>query len=520
MTAEPVRRAEIVAALSLATDLAIGQPLEFALKSCVLGMRIGEALDLSPEELRQIYFQALLRYIGCNADTYLLSALVGDEMAFRREVARADLADDLEMLTLLARAARRVTEGEGLVAMVVAVLRAMAMGRAVSTPVLSGHCEVASRLAERLSLGSAIARNLGQLYERWDGKGLPSGLRGEAISPAVRVVSLAQDAIVLREAYGWEDACRQIGSRRGKAYDPRLADLILARGDDLFRGLDMAATMEAVLGLEPEPHAWIAAEELDQACTVIADFVDMRTPFTIGHSRAVSELAAAAARHCGLPPHDSTLLRRAGLVHDLGELSIPTSVWMSPGPMRHRDGEQIRLHPYFTERILTGPAPLAEAAALAGRHHERLDGSGYFRGARGQALSLPASILAAAEAYQTKIEARPHRASLSPGAAAQALRGEAREGRLDGRAVEAVLAAAGRPGRATPRARTDGLTAREIEVLRHLCQGKTLRQLAGDLGISPKTADNHVQSLYSKVGVSTRAGAVLFAVEQGLTAGA
>jgi HD-GYP domain-containing protein (c-di-GMP phosphodiesterase class II) len=274
-----------------------------------------------------------------------------------------------------------------------------------------------------------------------------------------------------------------------------------------------------MLALEPEPHGLLDEAGCEEAYLALSDMVDMRMPFTLGHSRAVAALAEAAGKHSGLPAADIRELRWAGYTHDIGELSVPVSTWMKPGPLTAREIDAARLHPYHGERTLAALGGEGKAvAALVLRHHERLDGGGYHRGVRGSDLSAAARILAAAEAFQTEREARPHRAALSDGAVAAKLRGAVREGTLCPEAVEAVLASAGQPARRESGRRVAGLTPREIEVLRLIAAGRTAKETARDLEIAPKTADNHIQSLYSKIGVSTRAGAALYALERGLTA--
>jgi HD-GYP domain-containing protein (c-di-GMP phosphodiesterase class II) len=513
-TGTGVRRGEVIAALSIATDLTMGQPVEFALKSCVLGTRIGKMLGLRADDLSEIYYQSLLRYIGCNAETHAMAALFGDEIDFRRDFARIDMGRATEMAALVFGYLRRANAGSGLFGMVAGVARGLLTSQKASVESIAGHCEVAERLAERLSLSDGVRRNLGQIYERWDGRGLPRGLKGEAIAPAVRVVSFAQDAIVLRAAYGAEAAHAKLEARAGSAYDPQIVDRYLKRADELTAGLD-DASWDAVLALEPEPHASLSEGELDAACLAMADFADLKSPYSVGHSRAVSQLAAEAARRCGLPEPDAIDLARAGLLHDIGQVAVPVRIWLKAGALDGSEWEQVRLHSYYGERVLARPAGLARLGAIVAQHHERLDGSGYHRGARGPALTAQGKILAAAEAYQNKIEARPHRAALSADAASDALRREVREGTLDGDAVAAVLAAAGHtvPAR---REMVAGLTEREIGVLRAIARGQSTKEIARSLGISPKTVDNHTQSVYAKIGVKTRGGATLFAIEHGL----
>jgi DNA-binding CsgD family transcriptional regulator len=327
-------------------------------------------------------------------------------------------------------------------------------------------------------------------------------------------VALAQDMIVLREAHGEDAALGVLKERRGTAYDPRLLDLLLCRAQQLAKGLD-ETTWDVVLALEPSPGAELSADALDEACLAMADFADLKSPYTLGHSRAVSMLGGEAARRSGLTMVDAVDLTRAGLLHDIGQVAISARIWVKPGPLIDSEREQVRLHPYYGERVLSRPTVLARIGAIVGQHHERCDGSGYHRGARATALSVHGRILAAAESYQGMIEERPHRAAMSPDAAAHELKRQAREGGLDGDAVAGVLAAAGHAV-GVKRDLVAGLTAREIDVLRLVARGRSMKESARLLGISPKTVDNHTQSIYAKIGVTTRGGAALFAIEHGL----
>lgn len=510
-----MRRAAFISALSVATDLAIGQPLGFALKSCVLAVRLTRELGGNDGLRREVYHQALLRYIGCNADTYLMSALFGDEIAFRREFALIDMGQDREVLGVVLQAMRRVSEGQGIPALMLSMLKGLTRARSVSAPVLAGHCEVAGRIVERLGFDTAIISNVGQLYERWDGKGLPNHLKGEAVAEAVRIVTLAQDVIVLGEHFGPGRTLEIIKKRRGGAYEPRLVDTLVEAAEKLLAIYAENVSVADVLALEPAPHYSFDDTAIDEACLAAADFADMRLPFTIGHSRAVAKLSEAAARRLSLPDRDIAALRRAALVHDLGELSIPASVLMQGSNFSAHDEELVRLHPYYTERILTLANVLPEVAAIASQHHERLDGSGYHRGLGGAGVSMASRILAAAEFYQTLIEQRPHRPALSAKDAAARLKQAALKGQFDTDAAAAVLGATDHKWAAAPTRRTEALTPREVEVLRGLARGETAKQIARQFGLSPKTVDNHIQNLYAKIGVSTRGAAVLFAVEQG-----
>jgi HD-GYP domain-containing protein (c-di-GMP phosphodiesterase class II) len=380
----------------------------------------------------------------------------------------------------------------------------------------AGHCEVAQRLAGRLGLAESLIVCLGQLYERWDGKGQPRGLKGEEVAPAVMLVTLAQDAVVWNRIGGPDAAVATVRKRSGGAYHPRIAERLCEEAPTILAGLDQEPTWESVLALEPGSRNRLTDEEFDRCCEAVADFADIKSPYTLGHSPGVAALAAGAGRRCGLVEADVTALRQAGLLHDIGRVGVSAAVWCKEGALSEREWEQVRLHAYYTDRVLARPEPLRRLGTLASQHHERMDGSGYHRAISGQVLSPAARILAVADAYHAMTEARPHRLALSPEQAVEELRREVRDGRLDGDAVHAVLAEAGHRVPRARRGRPAGLSGREVEVLRLLARGHSNRDMAEQLHLSRDTVKHHIQHIYHKIGLATRAGATLFTMENGL----
>jgi HD-GYP domain-containing protein (c-di-GMP phosphodiesterase class II) len=259
----------------------------------------------------------------------------------------------------------------------------------------------------------------------------------------------------------------------------------------------------------------LSGKQFDAALTAVADFVDLKSPYTLGHARAIADLIAVAGAQLHLAAGDLTTLRRAGLVAGLGRLGVSNSIWDKRGPLGAGEWERVRMQPYLTERMLHQSPSLAPLGVIAVQYRERLDGSGYPRGLPGAAITPAARILAAADAYQSMTEPRPHRSALSAENAATELRAEVKAGRLDSDAAEAVLAAA---GHRVPRRREGlaGLTAREADVLRLVARGLSSREIASRLVISPKTARNHIEHIYVKIGASSRATASLFAMQHGL----
>jgi HD-GYP domain-containing protein (c-di-GMP phosphodiesterase class II) len=308
--------------------------------------------------------------------------------------------------------------------------------------------------------------------------------------------------------------------RAGAALDPRLADTLARRAAAILGALDAQDPLEATVAVEPAPAVRVTEAGLDRVCRAFGDAVDLKTPLHHGHAAGVAELAAGAGGAAGLGAAEVADLRRAALVHDLGRAAVPNGVWERAGPLRWSDQERVRLHAYHSERVLARCGPLARLAPLAGMHHERLDGSGYHRQATAAAIPMTARVLAAADVFQALTQPRAHRPARSSEEAAATVAAEARAGRLDADAARAVLDVAGERVVAPIRpSRPAGLTERQVEVLRLVAQGLSNREIAERLVISRRTAEHHVQDVYFRIGVSSRAAAALFAMQHDLLPG-
>ena len=506
-----VRLAELVATLSLATDLGRGQPMEHTIRKTALGLRLGDRIGLDGDDRVATYYVSLLDSVYCHADAFEQARWFGDDIGVKADTYEADSVSAQSWWLLL----RRLGSGESGLSRLGRVAAFPVKGLREVLGMLTVHSMLQADFAARIGLDATCGGALLQSYERWDGKGDPNGIAGEDIALPARIAPLADVAEVYHRRGGVEAARAVVRERRGGQLDPALADAFCAAAGEILAGLDATPTWEAVIEAEPGLRRVVAGEELDSVLEAMADLVDMKSPHLAGHSRGVANLAAEAGRVAGLPDSDVVALRRAGLIHDIGRLGVSNAVWDKPGPLTDAEVERVRLHPYLTDRMLARVPALGRARGLAARHHERLDGSGYPRGLTGAELSPADRVLAAADVYHALTEPRPHRAALAADATAGELRAEARAGRLDGEAVNAVLTAAGH--RAPVRREwPGGLTPREVEVLRLLARGHSNREIARRLVIAPKTASSHVEHIYAKLGVSSRAGATLFATRHGL----
>src|SRR5487761_547054 len=509
-----VRLAELVASLSLATDLGLGQPQQHILRQTLIAMRVGDLEGLSDDERAAIFYVSLLAWVGCVADAHEMGKWFGDDMAVRADSYLVDLTG-LPMMRFMIG---HVASGSSPIRRLTMIGRFLAGGSKEVQQSMASHCEASGDLSLRLGLGPEVRDPLQQAFERWDGKGSPAKLAGGEIARIMRIVHVANDVEALHRIGGVEAAAEMLRSRRGTEFDPELVDGFCAHAGELLASLDELDGWDALIGGHGKLGRELTGEELDQALEAFADYADVKSPFTLGHSRGVAQLAAAAAGTVGLPSDDIVLVRRAGLVHDVGIIGVSAGILDKAGRLTGAERERIRTHPYLTGRTFSKPlAALAAIGQLAAMHHERMDGSGYPSGLTADSLPMTARVIAAADVYHALLEPRPHRAALPPDGARQVLTAEVTAGRLDGDAVRAVLDAAGHRVRRQA-GHAGGLTAREAEVLVLLARGRTKQQIAQALSITAKTVNAHAEHIYAKIGVTSRGAAALFAMRHGLMA--
>ncbi len=466
-------------------------------------------------ELREtVYWLTLLRYVGCTGHAHEISTVFGDDVAILAATLVFDAGDPAEVggtMVAFATAGHPPEEHAEIVRSI------QESGHDWAVHNFATGCEVGDMLIQRLGFGADVREAFRFTYERWNGNGFPSGAKGDQIPLASRIVHVSHDMEAIGRRFSPAEAIDAARDRRDRTYDPELADLFVAHGDVWFSQIDKVEPWDAVLDLEPKPHRTLEGAELDDALSVAADFIDLKSPYRAGHSRRCAQLAADAAGTLGSADDEITAIRRAALVHESGTTAVPNSIWDKPGPLTRAELDRVELHPMLTEQMLRRSPALALLNPVAAAHHERADGSGYHKGLRTQAIERGAEILAAVDVYVGLTTDRADRAAFSDASAAVELRRLASEGVLEPGAVEAVLTAAGHGELPTSRTRRaqhpGGLTGREVEVLRLAARGLTTREIGERLYISPKTADHHIQHVYTKIGVSTRAAAALWAAQ-------
>jgi HD-GYP domain-containing protein (c-di-GMP phosphodiesterase class II)/DNA-binding CsgD family transcriptional regulator len=503
------RTLELLGGLSLVTDLGSGSPLEESLKRCLVAVRLAKIIDSPDAEVSDVLYTALLQHLGCTAYAHEVARVWGDDVVTTRVNFLSSSGDVADMWRVwvpgMAQATGR-SRARVLATTVVTARRMDAEGTAAT-------CEVARGASQALGLPKPVQDGLSHMFAMWNGKGFPN-TAGEAIPLAARVMQVALTAVMFASHANTEVALSEVRRRAGTQLDPSLADVLLARADELLADLEEIDPYQAVLDAEPQPVRRVEESQLADVARTFGNLVDLKSPWLQGHSAGVGDLAAAAAGMLGLR-EDVDAVRVAGYLHDLGRIGVSSAIWDKAGPLSGMERDQARLHAYHSERILARIPSLTKLAKLTGEHHERCDGSGYHRGSTAAQLSMASRLLACADAYRRWIEDRPYRRALAPARAADRLEAEARAGRLDADAAAAVIEAAGLP-RGIRRPRPADLTERQVEVLRLVSRGLSNSDIAERLVLSRRTVEHHVQDIYVKIGTSTRAGAAMFAMQHGL----
>ncbi len=503
-----LRILEPLAALSVVTDLAHGRPAEQALRASLLATRVAEELGERTSGRRDSLYVTLLRSLGCTATSHDYARWFGgDDIVVRREGDGIDATKAREGLAFVWRVAQEAPARHRMGVLAVGTTR----GPRIAADAARADCEVARQLGTRIGLSDAVTGALFQGFERWDGRGHPQGLRGDAIQLSARIAAAASALVMFNHSVGRADAELILRRWAGRALDPGVVKAIRTVLSGAWDEVTVEDPLPALLAMEPRPALEAPDLRLDEVAVAFAMVGDLKATHLHGHSGSVARLAEGAARLAGRAEEAVTTLRRAALLHDLGRAAVPTGIWERPGRLSSAEWERVRLHAYQTERILARSSALTKAGRIAGMHHERIDGSGYHRGSRAAEQDSDCRLLATADVYSALTELRPHRPPFSPDAAAHALRTMA----LDPESVECVLEAAGQTRRRI-RSRPAGLTEREVDVLRLIARGLSMRKVGSALHISTSTVHTHLAHVYEKAGISTRAAAAVFAMDNDL----
>lgn len=475
---------DAVLALAFVGDLSMGRATDHSRRTAALAGLLAAAEGAGPDEQNHARAAALLRWSGCTANASGFADLLGDDIA-SREAMMAQTLPPLDART-----------------------------RSLIVPLAVIHCEISGDVAATLGMSPEVVAGLRHVFERHDGMGSPQGLGADAVPRVTYRVNVASDLEILSHSHGREQALAFLRAEAGAKYPADLAALAIAHGPHWLDDLEAVA---------PRVSDWdlgAGGTESPPKLTLLADVVELKLPWLAGHSRRVAQLASQCADVLGMGTAERELLQDAALLHGIGRAALPNHLWnTAPDQLSSHQWEQVRLMPYWTSRAARQIPGLGPATELASYAYERLDGSGYFRGVGGAALTTSHRVLATAVALQTLVEARPWRPAHTQREAARILREEAQSGHYDSNVVEATLMAAAGTARERPASTSAsgaGLSQRELEVLRQISLGASNKEAARTLGISPSTVGTHVESIFRKLDCATRAAATLKALTAGL----
>jgi HD-GYP domain-containing protein (c-di-GMP phosphodiesterase class II) len=472
---------DAIKALAFVGDLSMGQPIDHSARTAWIASQLAAATGHDATAQGHVACVALLRWSGCTANAPEFSDLLGDDVGGRRAM----------LSTASARAAAEFAATVGALAEI--------------------HCEVSGDIARALGMPPEVERPLRHIFETFDGQGKPDGLRASQIPDEVFLVSIAGDLEIFSRVHGLHNALRYIAERADARYPAWLVDAVKQHAVDWLHALEQGAAAD----MQP-PSA--ALKDVTAPLELIADVIDLKLPWMTGFSRRVADAAAACAAGMGLGEAEQGRVHRAALIHGIGRASVPNAVWDSPGVRSEADKERLRLVPYWTDRAARRIGALRNEAEIASFVDERLDGSGFFRGAKGPSIDAEGRVLAVAAHWVLLRTSRPGQPALAEADAVIALRREGELGRLDASAI-AVLT--GHPGADAAPAPSSSETAallssREVQVLGRISLGDSNKEAARVLGISPSTVRAHLENIFRKLDCSTRAAATLKALTLGL----
>ena len=438
-TTTHLRLSEVLGALSRALDLADGQSLGHARRTCWIAMRIADELELDEEQRFALFYAVLLKDAGCSANASDVASLYRtDEHAAKRNVRLVDHTRPARAVGYIWRNVGSGWPGGRLFN----ATRASILAPRFAREMTEIRCERGADIAAMLGLPDVTQQSIRSLNEHWDGHGQPRRLAGQEIPLGSRIALLAETVEIFHRERGLPEAMAVARERSSRWFDPELVHAVesAARDHRFWDRLADEGAVRDLTGIAPRDRLMTLDEQaLDGVARAFALVVDGKSPFTFRHSVRVSEIAGAVSKRMGLAPGSTQLLVRAGLLHDLGKLGVSSRVLDKPGALTDRERREIERHPELTGHILSEVPSFADLSAIAVAHHERLDGSGYHRGLTADALSVEARILCVADVFEALTADRPYRDPLEPDAALAELRHEA-GARLDADVVE-VLAA-------------------------------------------------------------------------------
>ncbi len=407
------RLAEILGALSHALDLTEGQPKGHCVRCCWIGVKMGEALNLKPEEISDLYYTLLLKDLGCSSNAARICELyLADDLNFKKDFKRIDGSLPQALRFVLGHTGLE----KGLAERFRAIVNILKNGGEISRELIEARCHRGADIARQMRFSEAVCAGIENLDEHWDGRGKPAGKSGRSIPVFAQIALIAQVADVFHVAGGPELSLREIRNRAGTWFEPGLIWIFeaVASDEDFWTALHDPQLMERVIALEPALTLRTADEDyIDSIATGFAKVIDSKSPFTSGHSERVSVFADLIAEELGYNSDERRILRRAALLHDIGKLAVSNTILDKPGKLTEEEFAAVKMHPVHSGEILRGVSLFEAIAPIAEGHHERLDGKGYPNGLKGDAIGRDTRIVTVADIFDALTADRPYRKAMT-----------------------------------------------------------------------------------------------------------
>ncbi len=423
---EAIPTARLLAGLSMALDLTEGQLPGHALRTCFLAMHLADDLGLGAADRGALFYAAFLKDAGCSSNAAAITRIFGADDI---EAKRRQSTIESSLLSYAAFTIRTIPSSEPLPRRLRRIIALGIRGRQEHREIEQLRCERGAAIARKAGFDEDVAGAILDLHEHWDGSGDPRGLRGAEIHPLARILAACQGLDIFLTMQGRERAVDVMTERVGTWYDPDIAEALLeACAHGRLEELAAPDLVGRTMALEPGGLVRSSDDaDIDRIALAFADIVDAKSPFTGTHSTRVADVAEGLAARMGMLAPEVVNVRRAGLLHDLGKLGVPNTVLDKPARLDPAEMEVIRRHPELTLRILDTIPTFADVAELAACHHERLDGTGYFRGMTAPELALGARIVAVADVFEALTADRPYRPAMPVEAALAIMRESAGE---------------------------------------------------------------------------------------------
>jgi putative nucleotidyltransferase with HDIG domain len=382
-----------------------------SVRACLIGMRLGEQIGMKAADLGHLFYSLLLKDAGCSSNSSkLFHILSADEIRAKRDVKLTDWTRvGWESLQF---AISHVATGAPFVERIRTLVRVAARQQTESCELVKIRCERGAIIARRLGFPEPVAQAIHSLDEHWNGRGYPDGLRGTEIPLAARIMNLSQTLEVFLVNRGASAAIEVAGKRNRRWFDPDLvrAAQSLAKDGSLWKNLDQEHAIDRILEMEPDHVRFPAGEKtLENICDAFAEIIDSKSPFTYRHSNGVADAAVAMGQQLGLGPEHISFLRRAALLHDVGKLGVSNAILEKPAKLDNDEWAVVKRHPFYSYEILRRIPGFEDLSEVAATHHEKLDGSGYYRGWGAEQLTLEMRIIAVADIFDALAAKRPYR---------------------------------------------------------------------------------------------------------------